>query len=241
MGVWPSSLHVFCGLGEGLRPCPLGSTLEGTAGAWGIGATAASYPFPVPLKWELCPYTGHKVKYVSRGCWTPSELSLVSDPVCDIHGQDLEAQPWWGVCPVQEPQNCVAALCRWCCFVGFFCPWPPADTVVFCSWVWSSRDEGQYLQVRGRKMVDCTVQLGDELLSQATEFSRAGAGDGKIAWCGFNGNAGTVPDRRGEEGAELEGKAWFTSLSMFQPSPVVMNSWKRFILRTSTLQFPSTH
>ncbi len=39
-------------------------------------------------------------------------LSLVTDSVCDIHGQDLKAQPGGGESPVWEPQNCISgAVC----------------------------------------------------------------------------------------------------------------------------------
>ncbi len=63
-----------------------------------------------------------------------------------------------------------------------------------------------------QKTVDCPLTLGDELLPQAREFKyhewqEAGVGDGQMAWCSVSGNTGIVPYCRGEEGAELEGKA----------------------------------
>ena len=37
MGVCPSSLHVFCGHGEGFRPCPSGDPVGVTEGVWATG------------------------------------------------------------------------------------------------------------------------------------------------------------------------------------------------------------
>jgi len=93
MGVCPSSLHALCGLGEGLRPCPLGNPVGGTAGIWATGAVGTCHSVLVQPKWELCPYYRHKVKHVLSGCWTLPRLSLVIDFVYDLHGQNLKAQP----------------------------------------------------------------------------------------------------------------------------------------------------
>ncbi len=53
MGVCLSSLPVFCGLEESLRPCLPGSTVGDTTGVWVIGAIDASYLVPVS---ENCVY-----------------------------------------------------------------------------------------------------------------------------------------------------------------------------------------
>ncbi|TWW74534.1 hypothetical protein D4764_14G0005370, partial [Takifugu flavidus] len=37
MGVCPTSSHVFCGLGEGIRLCPLGGPVRGPPRVWGVG------------------------------------------------------------------------------------------------------------------------------------------------------------------------------------------------------------
>uniref|UniRef100_A0A3Q2DHH3 Beta-arrestin-1 n=1 Tax=Cyprinodon variegatus TaxID=28743 RepID=A0A3Q2DHH3_CYPVA len=37
MGVCPTSLHVFCGSGEGIQPCPSGGPVGGTPGVWSTG------------------------------------------------------------------------------------------------------------------------------------------------------------------------------------------------------------
>ena len=36
MGVRPTGLHVFCGLGESVRPCPSGSPVGGAPGVYGV-------------------------------------------------------------------------------------------------------------------------------------------------------------------------------------------------------------
>ena len=43
MGVCSTSLHVFCGLGEGVRPCPSGSPVGGASGVWSDGAVRSLY------------------------------------------------------------------------------------------------------------------------------------------------------------------------------------------------------
>ncbi len=43
MGLYLSSLHVFCGLGEGFRLCPPGSRVGCTAGVWSTRDIAMSY------------------------------------------------------------------------------------------------------------------------------------------------------------------------------------------------------
>ncbi len=53
-----------------------------------------------------------KVKYIFGECGPLSGLSLVSDSVCDIHGQDLKMQPGRGKCPVLGTQSCVSAICK---------------------------------------------------------------------------------------------------------------------------------
>ncbi len=65
----------------------------------------------------------------SGHCWAvladkpfqcPLGLSLVSDLVCDIHGQALNAQSWSGVRLVWKPQNCITVRFKWCVFAVFF-------------------------------------------------------------------------------------------------------------------------
>lgn len=38
------------------------------------------------------------------------ESTLVSDPVCDMHGHDLKPQLGGKVCKVWGPQNCVSTI-----------------------------------------------------------------------------------------------------------------------------------
>jgi len=59
---------------------------------WG-GTTAVGtcHSVLVRTKCELRPYSRLKVKHVLSGCWTPPRLSLVTDSVRDLHGQNLKA------------------------------------------------------------------------------------------------------------------------------------------------------
>uniref|UniRef100_A0A3B3YXB8 Solute carrier family 29 member 1b n=1 Tax=Poecilia mexicana TaxID=48701 RepID=A0A3B3YXB8_9TELE len=53
MGVRPTGLHAFCGLGEGVQPCPLG----GSPGVWGTGPFDTGCQVPVwPVSvWSALP------------------------------------------------------------------------------------------------------------------------------------------------------------------------------------------
>ncbi|KAF7653076.1 hypothetical protein LDENG_00087670 [Lucifuga dentata] len=53
LGVWPTSLHVFCGPGKGLQPCPPRCPVGGAAGVWGTEFIDTGYPVPVQPKPEL--------------------------------------------------------------------------------------------------------------------------------------------------------------------------------------------
>lgn len=50
--------------------------------------------------------------HILSGCWPPPGLSFVTDPVCNLHGQDLKVQPGGGRGPVWGSQNCIPAFCR---------------------------------------------------------------------------------------------------------------------------------
>lgn len=46
VGTWelaPTSLHVLCGFGEGVRPCPSRSSVGGEGGASGVWGTIRMY------------------------------------------------------------------------------------------------------------------------------------------------------------------------------------------------------
>ncbi len=131
----------------GLRPCPPENTVEGTVGVWDIGAVTASYPVPTQPKWELCPYTWHKVKHASSGCCTSPGVSLVSNTV--FWYSQTGSQTAAVVRRVsQEPQNCIpCSLHMWFCWV--FQPvtssghWGGLQPSV------NSQNEDQHLQVWG--------------------------------------------------------------------------------------------
>jgi len=110
----PSSLHVFCGLGEGLRPCPPRDSVKVAAEVRGPRVSFV----PCITQSELCPPSGSKVVLVHgvglhQGC--------PSSPV-------LFGFSWTGSGGVvggrrasgSEPQGYISALYRWCGSVGFF-------------------------------------------------------------------------------------------------------------------------
>lgn len=143
--------------------------MGGTAEVWGTGAAPTSHPVRIQPKCELCPCTKQKVKHVSSGGWALPRLLLISNPVCDIHGQDLKVQPGWGACQVQELQNYVPAFERCHGSFGDFGPWPPACAGTVCSRVRSGWYESQNLQVRGHGSlleIDVFQQVGGEVLPQ---------------------------------------------------------------------------
>uniref|UniRef100_A0A3Q0T271 Immunoglobulin C1-set domain-containing protein n=1 Tax=Amphilophus citrinellus TaxID=61819 RepID=A0A3Q0T271_AMPCI len=47
VGVCPTSLHVLCGLGEGIQPCPSGYPVGGPAGVWGVWPVVAGHSVSV--------------------------------------------------------------------------------------------------------------------------------------------------------------------------------------------------
>lgn len=98
MGVFSSSLHVFYRPEEDQWAWPPGCPVGGNAGVSGTGINTTIYPVPLlATTLELCLYTWQKVKHASSWCWTLPGLSRVSNPVGDIHGQDLscdEASVW---------------------------------------------------------------------------------------------------------------------------------------------------
>ena len=69
--------------------------------------------------------------------------------------------------------------------------------------------------VLNRKRVECTLRVGDEILPQVEEFKYLGftsegrmeRGDRQADRCGVCSNADSAWIHRGEEGAELKGKA----------------------------------
>ena len=89
MRVLSSSLHVFYRPEEDQRAWPPGCPVGGNAGVSGTGINTKTYPVTLLAKAELCLYTWEKVKHASTWCWTLPGLSRVSNPVGDIHGQDL--------------------------------------------------------------------------------------------------------------------------------------------------------
>ena len=107
-------------------------------------------------------------KHVSSVCWT--KLPLVSNPVCDIHGQGLKVQQGWGEFPVRKPQNWAFGFCSLGGSVAFIRPWPSA-----CSGLQLSVKQMGWRSVstsKSKVMVLCqkTVGFGSELMLQEKEF-----------------------------------------------------------------------
>lgn len=70
-----------------------------------------------------------------QASWNPPPgLSLVSNPVCCLHGQDLKAQLWRGGCLVWEPQGlCVMQIMWFCwhrCAMTFSVQWDSSQSSV---------------------------------------------------------------------------------------------------------------
>jgi len=88
MGVCPSSLHVLCGPGEGLWPCPPGNPVGGTTGVWVTGAVGTCHSVLVQVR---------AASVFSAQSQARSQCVLdsakVTDSVRDLHGQNLKAQP----------------------------------------------------------------------------------------------------------------------------------------------------
>lgn len=110
-----------------------------TAGVWDTRAADVSHPVVVQPKSELCSHPWHKVTHVFSRCWTPPRLSLLPNPVCDIHQQDLKVLFRWGIAPLLFADD----------IIGFIRPWPLTHTGVVCSQVWSNWDGSQNLWAWG--------------------------------------------------------------------------------------------
>lgn len=70
----------------------------------------------IGVLWKFFPLQVNiQVKPLPSRCWILPGLSLVSDPVCDFHGQDLEAQPLGRKCLVREPDCSLQMM--WFCWL----------------------------------------------------------------------------------------------------------------------------
>lgn len=144
MGVCPSSLHVFCSLGEDLWPCPTESTWGGSVGVWGCGAIAISHQAPNQSITKVRPVSVFSAPSQTCFQWVVDSsrvFPFFPDPVCDIHIQDLKAQPQLGGVS-GSTIFCVSAFCNWYVSADFFGLWSSAGTWVVCNRLWSGWDEG---------------------------------------------------------------------------------------------------
>ncbi len=144
--------------------------------------------------------TGVSLSRYFLGCWAPPGLSLPTDSVCDLHGQDLQAQLGGGECQ---------GLCRWCGSVGFIRLWPSALTRA----AGSGQDVSQDLHVWGSGSLpvngglfplvwDWVAAPSEELQVSnglVHEWGQNGTWDGQADQCGGSSNVGIVPVRCGKE------------------------------------------
>lgn len=65
---------------------------------------------------------------------TPLGLTLFSNHICNIQGQNLKVGK---ICPLRKFQNSIPVYCRWCGFVGFIGAWPSANSWMVCKWLWN--------------------------------------------------------------------------------------------------------
>lgn len=100
------------------------------------------YPF---IHLIICLHSLHKVKHDLSGCWTQPGCPLSLIRFVTWTGSQGAAR-MRGVSGLGTSELHLSFLqMMW--FVGFISLWLPAHTRAVCSWVWSSRDERQHLQV----------------------------------------------------------------------------------------------
>ena len=96
MGVCPTSPHVFCGLGEGIRPCPSWHSVGGAPGVRGQRPSVKGCTVPVRPEQEPGLDCRQKVRPVPGVCWTPAGLLFVTGSVHYFYGQNFSGQPGAG-------------------------------------------------------------------------------------------------------------------------------------------------
>lgn len=70
VGVCPTSLRVFCGLGKGISTHSLRDSVGGAEGLWGVWSVITSHMVPVEPQGELGLHWWQQVRLVPPGCWT---------------------------------------------------------------------------------------------------------------------------------------------------------------------------
>lgn len=68
--------------------------MRGAEGVLSEGVSTQGHPISITPKRELYSGSEQKVRFVPGGGWPLPGLHLVTNLVCDFHGEDLKAQPW---------------------------------------------------------------------------------------------------------------------------------------------------
>ncbi|KAI3371970.1 hypothetical protein L3Q82_006840 [Scortum barcoo] len=89
MGVCPTSPHVLCGSGEGIRPCPSWYHVGSALRVWGPGPLLRAVQSLYDWSRSLVRIARQKVRPVPSTCWTPAGLPFVTGPVHNLYGQDF--------------------------------------------------------------------------------------------------------------------------------------------------------
>ncbi|KAI3369335.1 hypothetical protein L3Q82_007458 [Scortum barcoo] len=81
-GLWefacPTSPHVLCGSGEGIRPCPSWYSVGSAPRVWGPGPLLRAVRSLYDRSRSLVRIAGSKVRPVPSACWTPAGLCPLS-------------------------------------------------------------------------------------------------------------------------------------------------------------------
>ncbi|KAI3370682.1 hypothetical protein L3Q82_007091 [Scortum barcoo] len=208
MGVCPTSPHVLCGSGEGIRPCPSWYSVGSAPRVWGPGAFAKGCSVSVRNRSRsLVRIAGRAGGSPGLGTTGISSLLFADDVVLlASSSQDLQH-----VLELERfAAECEAAGMR----------------------ISTSKSEAMVLD---RKRVACPLQVGGEVLPQVEEFKYLGVlftSEGKMEEREIDRRIGAA-SAVGAVGApdvvvkkELSRKAKlsrFTGQSTLPPSPMVMN------------------
>ncbi|KAI3373778.1 hypothetical protein L3Q82_022367 [Scortum barcoo] len=194
MGVCPTSPHVLCGSGEGIRPCPSWYSVGSAPRVWGPGpllrAVRSLYATGAGAWLTHC-------RQISRRSQGPEGVRFGNHRISSLLFADdvvLLASS------SQDLQHVLEQFAAECEAAGMR--------------ISTSKSEAMVLD---RKRVVCPLRVSGEVLPQVEEFKYLGVlftSEGKMEreidkadWCSVRSYAVGVPDRRGEEGAESKGKA----------------------------------
>nr|XP_049572422.1 uncharacterized protein LOC125965716 [Syngnathus scovelli] len=150
-GAWEFAqpVHMFCGPGEGVRPCPSGGSVEGPSGVRGAEPTDKGGSVPVSPMPKFGPHFRQLVGFVPNEAWTPPRLPFVTDYVHNFYGQNFADSM---VLLASSGRDLQLSLERF---------------TAECEVVSTSKSESMVL---GRKRVECPLRIRDEILPQVEEY-----------------------------------------------------------------------